>query len=1803
MLMSLITKKLRWFYWSLMMLGTACGPADLVKVESMNFDQQIDQFQNLEFNFNRDLAVDSIFNRWDSSEYIKISPAIPGRFKWTSARQLVFSPALPFAPNTDYTATLTKELSKFGEKKYNPETEDIRFHTPYLAIEQAFAYWGVSESDPGQVQLRIIIQFNYEVEPGSIRSFVTLSNNGNTLMYDLAGSRNANEAELAIPISGQSTPEGEISVVMGKGMQCKGSDRTNPEDISLALAVPPRDRLEISDVTADFEEGEGVIRVFTSQPVVIQGMKGLLKINPDIPFELNSIGNGFSLKGNFADGTSVELSVSGKIKGIFGPELGSDQKFTVTFGALQPYIAFSDQNSLYLTPAGARNLGLNIINIPKIKITVFKVFENNIQHFMRNGKSWNWYYEDDNYYESYGYSLDENFGKIITTREIDTRSLPRKGNIRLLNLKPDELELSADAKGLYLIKAESVEKSWLSDVQLVSVSDIGLIVRQGADEIFVAARSIATAGPLEGVTINFISRNNQMVHQVKTGSDGTAIFRDMQKTIPGYTITMISARKDNDFNVLLFDRSAVETSRFDAGGKRTAGLKYDVYFYGDRNLYRPGDSVFFNAIVRSFEWETIPELPVKFRIIAPDGRDYMVRRAQLNKNGAVPMNFGLPATALTGTYVIEMLASNDVLMGSYRIAVEDFVPDRIRVEVNTDKKVYKPGERLIAGVTATNLFGPPASGRKVENELRISRKAFNPAKYPDFNFNILTPADIYIENQINEGVTGPEGKLDQQFSLPGHLNIGILEARLFTTVFDETGRPVNRYTPAEIFTQEYFPGIKRLPGWVSTQKPLNISLLSLNRDEKPAGGRARIEIVHLKWETVLERNYGQTSYRSQKKESIVFSREVTISPQGYSFQYSPPLSGEYQVRVSNTGSPNYVAEGFYAYGWGDAGSSSFYVNREGEIGIEADLEQYKPGDLAKVLFKTPFDGEMLVTIEQDKVLEHHSLQASGGGATLNLKVSEAFMPNVYISATLIRKTDNSGLPLTVAHGYSSLKVDMPNRRLGVVIEAPSKSRSRVSQSVKVKTAPHAEVTIAVVDEGILQITDYKTPDPYNHFYQKRALEVTPYDLFDELFPELPGGRSSSGGDRGFDLGKRLNPLTSKRIKLLSLWSGVKKADAKGEVVFNISIPQFSGAVRVMAIAYKEKQFGSAEKQIRIADPLVISSSLPRFLSPGDNAEITVTFTNTTGKSMTVKPGVKVSGLLEAGKFSESGVSIPPNSEKQVYYNLKAGKATGKATVTVSAAMTGETFTELTEIGVRPAVSFEKTSGAGSIKAGQKATLKPDTEFIEGTGSSKLLLTRSPAGRYARDLSELVNYPYGCLEQTISAAFPQLYFDDLAGMLKQGHLAGKFNIAENINEAIMKIAALQQYNGGLVSWPSGGEAHWWNSAYAAHFLYEAGNAGYSVNPIVAGNIYRYLTERIKQKPVTEYFYKTEGNPQWQQKMQPNRETFYSLYVLALAGKQHLPAMNYYKARAGELSTDSRFMLACAYALAGDKKSFGELLPRAWDNSTEPAVMSGGSYSSPLRDRAVALYTLVNADPDHPQVAVLARQVGEMMAASRWMSTQERAFALLALGRLAGQAKSDDITAGVEIKGRKKASFTGDDLLLDITGTEATITASGSGMLYYYLETEGIPASGENREEDRVLSVRRRLLDRNGAQISQQEIRQNDLIVVEITLSTNDNSTVENVVITDILPACFEVENTRLTADRGISWAKDRSVPEYTDIRDDRVSFFVNAGGKQQKFYYMVRATSKGTFKQGPVSADAMYNGQYYSYHGSGEVRVK
>jgi len=1268
---------------------------------------------------------------------------------------------------------------------------------------------------------------------------------------------------------------------------------------------------------------------------------------------------------------------------------------------------------------------------------------------------------------------------------------------------------------------------------------------------------------------------------------------------------MVSVRYENDFNFVLFNKTRVETSRFDVGGKRTDNVNYDVFIYGDRDLYRPGDTAYINTIVRTPRWEVVKEIPIKIKLLAPNGREYMNQRFQLNTSGAAETKFFIPRQAMTGTYVIEVYAANDVLLASRRISVEEFVPDRIKVTTKTNKSVYLPAESINLDLLAENLYGTPAIGRRFETELRLKRKQLVSKSLPEYSFNLESKNMPVLASILQQGNTNGEGKASIVLQSASYKDIGLLEGKIFTTVFDETGRPVNRLNVVEIPTQQVYFGIRYFDRWLSTRKTINLQFAAVDRTGKPlSGAQAKIVILNYKYETVIENQYGRYNYVSQKKEKVVFTREMNIKGSGTVLPFVPIESGEYEVRIMAPESENYVSRTFYAYGWGDTDFSSFEVSREGEVTITPDKSTYVPGDNAKLLFKAPFDGQLLVAIEQDNVLSYKFLDLVNKSASMELSVTKDHLPNIYIDATAFRKSGDMSIPLTVAHGVVSLKVDDASAKLNVSISAPEKSRSGIKQTFSVKTVPDAEVTISVVDEGILQITDYKTPDPYNWFYQKRALGVNSYDVYALLYPELKYSSSPAGGE-AFDLSRRINPLTGDRVKLISKWSGIRKANSSGECTFTIDIPQFSGALRAMAVAYKGRQFGSAEKTMKVADPVIISMSLPRFLSPGDNCDVAVSMTNTTEKGGKATVQLSTTGPASVAGKNSSTSSLKAGAEEVALFSINADKGIGVATITATVNALGQKFTQQIDIPVRPAGGLTFITGSGSVTAGSTAAFKSVSDLYPKGAKSSLMLSKSPAIEFAKNLDYLVRYPYGCLEQTVSTAFPQLYLADITKLFPsvsgrnftRGGSAGN-----NVQQAILKIESMQLYNGGFSLWPNGGSADWWASAYATHFLIEAKRAGYEVNKKVLDGVLSFLTQKVKEREMETYFYFENGARK--SRNVPRREILYSAYVLALADKAPVSTMNYYKSMTAQLSSEGRYLLASAFMLAGDVKSFRSVLPKSFGNEKSISEF-GGSYSSYLRDRSLALNALLEADPNNPQVNELLKSISVEMKNARYYSTQETAFALLAIGKHARKAMDSDISAVISADGKVVGNYNNKDLQLpvDINNKSVSVTAKGKGTLYYYYEMSGIKLTPNIVDEDNHLKVRRRFLDRNGNQINGNSFSQNDLVVVEITAQSETGTNVENVAITDLLPACFEIENSRLVAEREMNFMQNRSTPEYTDIRDDRVSFFTALNGTAKTFYYTVRVVSKGTFVIGAVSADAMYNGEYHSYSGSGKVSVR
>lgn len=1777
------------------LLAVSCN-RHVVKLDYTNAAEEVPQLGNLVFRFSEDLISDSLLNKWDSTAYVEFEPAIRGQFRWEGRNQLVFSPAGPLQPATSYRARLSKLLLKgtrFGAIKGG---EDVSFKTPDLKLESSHAYWTRAEGSNATLA-QIDLFFNYPVDPKQLQDKLSALVDGQQQSYELLTVSAQEKMTVRLSQLRLEDRDYKLQFNVGKGLVPVGGKNGLPAVAEYESVLTSPFVLSINELSAEHDGVTGTILVKTSQPLMPAAFASLIRIAPAVRFSTEITEDGLLISSDqFGVENSYSISFAKGMKGTIGGVLKEEYSSSVAFGKLEPNVSFASGQSVYLGKNGARNIEVRISNVPRVKVIVSKIFESNLLAAHRYG-----YYpkeknadSEDYYYEGEGNAV---MGDVVYEAEIDTRSLPRFGNSRLFQFNlTDRL---SDLNGIYHIKIRSTDDYWISDSRFIALSDIGLIARQGADKVFVFANSIQSAAAISNASISVYGANNQLLGKGSTNAEGVAEIPLVRQEFAGFKPAMIIAKTGTDFNYLPFHNTGVNTSRFEVGGKRMNGTGLDAFVYAERDIYRPGEQMNLAAIVRDRSWKSPGSLPVKIKVLMPNGKELTTLRKNLNSEGAVEANVALSGSALTGSYVVELYNGNDILLASKTMRVEAFMPDRIKLQATPDKASAAPGETVKLAIQAANYFGPPAAGRKYECEIQVRRKQLAPKRYNRFSFAIDERRSIY-DNLMNEGSTNDAGGAQVVFAVPDvYKATGLLEARFFTTVFDETGRPVSRVSQVDLHTQPVYFGIATGGyNYFPLRQAIRFPVIALSKAEQPTAATAQVQVIKHEYRTVLSRAGSYFRYESYKDDKLLINTQQSISGEQSSFSFTPTTPGEYEVRLSLPGADSYVSQTFYSYGgWGNA-DAAFEVNREGHVDISLDKESYSKGETVKALFKAPFNGRLLVTVETDKVVQYRYVDVTNRSATVDLKVDEAFLPNAYISATLFKPHGVSDMPLTVAHGYQNIKVTDADKQMKVAISAGSQVRSRTRQRVVVKAAPNAMVSLAAVDNGVLAVSNFKTPDPYQYFFAQRALGVSGYDLYPLLFPELRRTLSSSGGDAEGSLDQRMNPMPDKRVKLLSYWSGLKQAGSNGEAVFEFDIPQFSGQVRLMAVAAKDNRFGGSEASMTVADPLVLSTALPRFLSPGDTVLMPLTVANTTGKATAVNARLLTEGGLRVVDAANASATVEGKREATLLFKLVAAPNIGTAKVRAEVTGMGEKFVEETDLSIRPAAPLQKMTGVLSLPANTSQAINiPVGDFMPGSLQYQLTLSRHPALQLGSQLQYLLTYPYGCTEQTISIAFPQLYFADLANMLHTGQGQSRTAV-EHVQEAIRKIKMRQLYNGAITLWDGEGYENWWLTAYAAHFLLEAKKAGYEVDRSLLETMLGYLSLKLRNRQTIAYYY----NRTLQKKIAP-KEVAYSLYVLALAGRPNIATMNYYKANQPELALDSRYLLATSYGLAGDKQRMKELMPSAF--AGEEAVPStGGSFYSDIRDEALALNALLDLEPNHPQIPVMAKHVADKLNKRSWYSTQEASFGLLAMGKIARRTNGTTATAQVLAAGKNVGTMSGAPLVLrqqQLGSPALQVVTKGSGTVYAWWQSSGISASGSYKEEDSYLKVRRSFYDRYGRPLSGNTFRQNDLIVVRISLEKAYSGNIDNIVVTDLLPAGFEIENPRIKELPGTEWIKDASQPDHLDIRDDRVHFFTNLSDRRV-FYYSVRAVSPGQYKLGPVAADAMYNGEYHSYHGAGTVRV-
>ncbi|HUR11694.1 MAG TPA: MG2 domain-containing protein, partial [Flavitalea sp.] len=903
----------------------ACN-RNIVSLNYTNATGEVQQLNNLIFRFDKPLVPDSLLNRWDTSEYVLFEPKISGRFRWEHPDELVFSPSRPLPPATTFTAFLGGELLQYAKYDVVNKKDKITFSTPALKLENTYITWVTAGEKSAIAFPQVDLHFNYSVNPEMVKEKLHLLIDGSKADYTITTLSKDNKITLRINNLKPTEKDLQASVQLEKGVIPEGGTNGTPQEMAMDVLIPSPYNLAINDFTSEHDGTDGTILVHTSQLVVMDDIRSHISITPAIKYTVEETEDGFSItSSNFDVAKSYLVTLKKGLRGKIGGTLREQYDNSVAFGELEPALSFTNNKSVYLSSKGSRQLEVSITNIEKVKVIISKIYESNILAAHRYGyspadsRNANDESEEDYYEESGG---DLTLGEVVYEQEIDTRSLPKNGNHRIFRFDPEDR--LPEFKGIYHIKLRSTKNYWLSDSRFISLSDIGLIARESRDRVVVVASSIGTALQLDGVQVAVYGNNNQVLGLGTTNKEGVADIGLTRKQFAGFRPAMIIARTADDFNYLPFNTTRVNTSRFEVGGKKSNASGLDAFIYAERDIYRPGELVNFSVVLRDRQWKSPGELPVKLKFLQPNGKELKNFRKTLNEQGSLEAQVEISGAAITGNYTLEVYSSNDVLLGSKNFNIEEFVPDRIKVNATLDLPTLQPGQTGHLSISALNFFGPPAANRNYETEIQVKPISFSPKKFERFTFSIQNPA-LTFDKVVDEGKTDENGKATASYAVPEEFkNKGILQASFYATVFDETGRPVSRNVTADIYTQNTFFGIGSDGyNYYALNQAVRFPLVALDRSEKILNGAvANVKVIKREYRTNLVKNGNYFRYESVQDDKLISEQQVTISGENYSYSFVPRTAGEYELRVSLPGASGYVNTDFYSYGsWGSNNAS------------------------------------------------------------------------------------------------------------------------------------------------------------------------------------------------------------------------------------------------------------------------------------------------------------------------------------------------------------------------------------------------------------------------------------------------------------------------------------------------------------------------------------------------------------------------------------------------------------------------------------------------------------------------------------------------------------------------------------------------------------------------------------------------------------------------------------------------------------------------------------------------------------------
>ncbi|WP_421283811.1 alpha-2-macroglobulin family protein [Aeromonas veronii] len=1476
------------------------------------------------------------------------------------------------------------------------------------------------------------------------------------------------------------------------------------------------------------------------------------------------------------------------LKAGLGP---SPQSWTLKTRPLEAGASFT-ASGMVLPLRQELRLPISAVNVDEVNIDFFRVDAEYLPRFLaeyRPGSGMgNWELEQ----------ITKRAKRVFSGRyalELDAN----RRETRLINVKEPQL---AEAGVYFAVMSPLGNYDWRKETTYFAVSDMGLSARRYRDQLEVFVSSLASADPLKDVQLSLLDEKGNRLQVQTTDPQGHRRFDQVQGA------RLLLAEQGKHLAVLRLDGAALDLSTFDLGTQPWQAQQ--LYLFSGRDLYRPGERLDSEILLKGQDGQLLPGMAVELEVKQPDGQLLEQKRLLPDNLGAAHYGLRLPDDAPLGRWTINLKTAAGSRF-EWPFLVEEFLPERLKLQLGKgpDGEVTSLDAALTLPLQGDYLYGAPASATKAKAEVKISR-----ATMPFTQWQEFTLGDVLLAEQAKD-LEPLNLTLDAQgqgtFSLADELDgvraLGPLEVAYRVSLSEPGGRAVNRSR-----TQYGWPAGSQWPALkadfvadrVEGGKPLPFQILNLDEQGQPVAGAVKVRLINEYRDYYWHYADGE-GWKYEFNSQPYLEQEQTLQLDG---KGPTPLSlqlaaGWYRLEVENSqGHQSSLRVEIGSYAWGGGGEQA----RPDKIAITLDKRAYQAGDKAKVTLVAPRPGKGLLLVEDGDGLrwwQRIELKGAGGDAKdargeFEIPVSPEWQRHdLHISAQ-IAAPDSASKPVSSQQGQSlrsvglvPLTLDREARRLPLTLSAPDKAVPLTRLEVTATSTPNSQgrVVLAAVDRGALNISDYQPLDPFEIFFGRKRFAQDLFDNYGQVIPPQDGklARLNYGGDRA-PL-KKGGALES-RVEIAALWSGEVSFDQQGKAVIPLDLPNFNGELALMALAWNEQQVGEAERAVKVVAPLVAEIGWPRFGARGDETRALVQLRNMSGEDQTLSLVWTLNGGLKANGELPGTLSLKNGEEQWLTLPLTVTGASGVASLQLAASGKDFAISRDWTLPLRSPWPAETRQRYQMLAPGQQMSFAPaelvglDRANLQGL----LSLSGTPPWDPAAQWQALADYPYACLEQTLSRAWPYLLTtaDERAAWSKPAEGKKAASEADVQRALLQRLQRLQLPSGGFGLWDGRSDEEQWLTAYAADYLLARKEAGDAVPEAM-------LNQALNR--LQNYLTDSQYGERWSSAPEHSRLAYqaYSAYVLARVGKAPLATLRLIWEQQADHARSGLPLLHLSLALSamGDEQNAAKALSRAL--ATERGDDYLGDYGSPLRDEALELSLLRQHKLAVERWPALSAKVADTLAHRQWLSTQER-LALLRLARfdpaVDWQARVTSSLGSGSLSGSAPLQQGAPEAL-----AASSVTNEGRGALYVQRTLVGYPEQAPARIS-KGMSVTRSWFNSDGQPFDPAKVKVGDLVVVRLNVSSE--SAVPDALLVEMVPAGFELENPalgnsikleELSIEGKPAWQSEwNDYLKHQEFRDDRYTAALDLSeGSNQQLVYLMRAVTPGRYQVPPTQVEDMY----------------